>query len=509
MTDTSRLGLLFVTLLFAVTIPLDVGSADHDGAVLTTTAPDGIWVNESLIINGSTTIPAQDASWVLYDVTDPYSEWEILRTGEFFSTVIPVDEGIWIWTISIDTQGLNCTCWLEVSQPNGLERVFLNRIIFIGEGPHSPILSPVHDQSIIVDEPVLIATHGIIAHGSLEDTQLLLEWCSAPQGACDGDLFYQEINVTWDDDEGTFPVDSNELNLSDGSYLFTYYLRDAALLESPIVNLFVHVDHTDPIASLSAPLSVNESELLMIDGSDSRDGVWGNALQANWFITSPDGVLRIAEQSETDGLVLSLYPEQAGIWNIKVDVVDLVGRRASQEVTVIVENIEPESSFTINGLSGEQFSNYTFIQGNEMILDGSTSIDTESDMMTLTYSWKIDGIESGNMPIIDLSELESGTHEVELTVTDDDGITSTKTILFSVEEKEVISDDGVLNYSAIIVFTMIALGLGMLSSRVLRGGQSTTSMPKWHKPAENPDDEFDINGSDSGMWEDPNSEGKD
>ena len=350
MTETSRFGLLFVTLLFAFTIPLNFGSADHDGAVLTTTAPDGIWVNESLVINGSTTLPAQDASWILYDVTDPYSEWEILRTGEFFSTVTPVDEGIWIWSISIDTQGLNCTCWLEVSQPNGLERIFLNRIIFIGEGPHNPVLSPVHDQSVIVDEPVLISTHGILAQGDLDATQLLLEWCSAPQGACDGDLINQEINVTWDGNEGTFPIDAETLNLSDGSYLFTYYLRDAALLESPLVSLFVHVDHSDPIASLSAPLSVNESELLMIDGSDSRDGVWGNALQANWFITSPDGELRIAEQSETDGLVLSLYPEQSGIWSIKVDVVDMVGRTASQEITVIVENINPKSAFTINGL---------------------------------------------------------------------------------------------------------------------------------------------------------------
>ena len=508
MTETSRLGLLFVTLLLAFTIPLDVGSADHDGAVLTTTAPDGIWVNESLLINGSTTLPAQDASWVLYDVTDPYSEWEILRTGEFFSTVTPVDEGIWIWSISIDTQGLNCTCWLEVSQPNGLERIFLNRIIFIGEGPHNPVLSPVHDQSIIVDEPVLLSTHGILAQGDLDDTQLLLEWCSAPQGACDGDLMNQEINVTWDGDEGTFPIDADSLNLSDGSYLFTYHLRDATLLESPLVSLIVHVDHTDPIATLSAPLSVNESELLMIDGSDSRDGVWGNALQANWFITSPDGELRIAEQSETDGLVLSLYPEQAGIWSIKVDVVDMVGRRASQEITVLVENIIPESAFTINGLAGDLITNYTFIEGDEMILDGSSSIDTESDMGTLTYLWTVDGISSGDMSTIDLSELGIGLHEVELSVTDDDGTTSTKMILFSVEEKSA-EDDKALNTSAIIVFALLALGLGLFMTKRLMGNQSSASMPKWHKSSGIPDDELDVAGSDTGMWTDPKSKGKD
>ncbi|MCS5526184.1 MAG: PKD domain-containing protein, partial [Candidatus Poseidoniaceae archaeon] len=359
-----------------------------------------------------------------------------------------------------------------------------------------------------VDEPVLLSTHGILAHGDLDDTQLLLEWCSAPQGACDGELINQEINVTWDGNEGTFPIDAEALNLSDGSYIFTYYLRDTVLRESPLVSLFVHVDHSDPIASLSAPLSVNESELLMIDGSDSRDGVWGNALQANWFITSPDGELRIAEQSETDGLVLSLYPEQAGIWSIKVDVVDMVGRRASQEITVLVENIIPESSFTINGLAGEQITNYTFIEGDEMILDGSSSIDTESDMATLTYRWTIDGTVSGDMPTIDLSELGTGTHEVELTVTDDDGTTSTKTILFSVEEKTIV-DSKVLNYTAIIVFAILVLGLGLFTVKRLMENQSSSSMPKWHKSPDLSNDELDVDGSDTGMWADPISKGKD
>jgi hypothetical protein len=34
-------------------------------------------------------------------------------------------------------------------------------------------------------------------------------------------------------------------------------------------------------------------------------------------------------------------------------------------------------------------------------------------------------------------------------------------------------------------------------------------MPKWHKSAEIPNDEFDLNGSDAGMWTDPISKGKD
>ena len=33
---------------------------------------DGLWVNNTLIVNGTTTLNPQSANWVLYDVTDPY-----------------------------------------------------------------------------------------------------------------------------------------------------------------------------------------------------------------------------------------------------------------------------------------------------------------------------------------------------------------------------------------------------------------------------------------------------
>ena len=134
----------------------DIGSTESSG-LLTSESIDGLWVNNTLEITGSTNLNPQTADWVLYDVTNPYIEWPILRMGDFFTTVTPIEEGLWNWTLIIDIQGLNCTCWLEIGQPNGLGKEFLNRIIFIGEGPHNPVISPNHDSTIMLDSPVEIS----------------------------------------------------------------------------------------------------------------------------------------------------------------------------------------------------------------------------------------------------------------------------------------------------------------------------------------------------------------
>ena len=141
---------------------------------LSSTLDNGEWVNETLVVNGSTTLEPQNANWILYDLDDLYGEWSVLRSGEFFSEVTPIELGVWNWSIAIDVQGLECTCWLEVSQPDGLQRAILNRIVFIGDGPHDPILSPKHDSSIILDEPVLISTLGLLADGHIDESKIIL-----------------------------------------------------------------------------------------------------------------------------------------------------------------------------------------------------------------------------------------------------------------------------------------------------------------------------------------------
>ena len=101
---------------------------------ITTQVPNGIWINETLNISGSTTITPQNANWVIYNVTNPYVEWDVIANGDYFSSVVPVSEGIWIWNLEVNLTGIECTCWLEINQPYGMQKEILNRVIFVGNG---------------------------------------------------------------------------------------------------------------------------------------------------------------------------------------------------------------------------------------------------------------------------------------------------------------------------------------------------------------------------------------
>ena len=81
----TKTGILLASLLLLAT-PLPNASAVSDSeSLITSTLEDGVWVNDTLTINGSTTIPAQSANWALYDVTDPYADWETLQSGDYFT----------------------------------------------------------------------------------------------------------------------------------------------------------------------------------------------------------------------------------------------------------------------------------------------------------------------------------------------------------------------------------------------------------------------------------------
>lgn len=510
MKQISKTSILLASLLL-LTIPAPLGEAVSTGsAELISSLEDGVWVNETLVINGSTTITAQDANWILYDVTDPYSDWDILRSGEYFSEVIPLEDNLWNWSITIDVQGLNCTCWLEVSQPLGLQKAFLNRIIFIGEGPHSPVLSPQHDATVIVDEPVLLSAHGILADSNNSDSKLFLTWCLAPHGACEGESYTSEVNTTWNGNLGVFTLDASELNLSDGIWEFTYYLQDLYLRISPSVKVVVYVDQTDPEAVLIAPLQALEGDSVIIDGSGSRDGVWGGSLQAMWYVTQPDGILRVAEQSETSGMVFTLLPSASGNYTVQVDIVDMVGRRSSAIVEIHVENVAPEIKLKMGDAELQNPNSWQLIAGEELTIS-SNILDAGDDNSTLSYSWYLDDEIISTTSEVTVSGLETGTHELRLVVTDDDGASDTHEMDIIVTAKS--SDEkGELNHWALILILSIIGTVLLLIRRMSKPGTDAVVMPKWAAAGK---DKVSQNGSfasdETQMWDETiaPTEGKD
>jgi hypothetical protein len=502
-------SLLFLAVLLPNSSAVETSFPDSSSEI-TSNLEDGAWFNETLEVDGSTTIPAQDANWILYNITEPSNGRDILRSGDYFSEVIPVDDGLWIWSITVDVQGINCTCWLEISQPINLEKEFLNRIIFIGEGPHNPVISPLHAGIIVVDEPAQLSAIGVLADSNNSDTKLSLSWCYAPLGACDGNMNTSIIDIIWVGKEGTFTINATQFGLHDGVWSFTYTLQDEYLRVSSPVSVLVYVDQSDPEAELICPQQALEGDLVIVDGSESRDGVWGPDLQAVWYITQPDGDVRAAEQSETDGMVLSLNPEHSGTYSIKIDIIDMVGRRSSATVTIDIANVDPTLELLMDDIEISDLNSWKLVDGDDLEVSALVQ-DTGSDSSSMIYQWYLNNELISTSAHLEAKNMDVGTHELRLVITDNDGANVTHEMDIIVSAKPVATEDG-FNTMPILVFISL---LGIVVFYVRRKRQSeyeSSSMPKWNNLSKSTSNEgTNIEQDENVIWTDSNvsSGGKD
>ena len=171
---------------------------------------------------------------------------------------------------------------------DGQGKEILNRIIFIGVGPHNPVISSLEGNGILIDNPKQISLKAILSDSLPVNSNLILTGCQAPNGACVGDSFTKPVTVEWDSNIATFTINASDLGLTNGIWKFNYVLQDAYLRTSPPVEITVYVDQSDPVSTLICPENTEEGTNLLIDGSGSTDSPWTNNIQFIWYITSPD-----------------------------------------------------------------------------------------------------------------------------------------------------------------------------------------------------------------------------
>ena len=484
-----------------VIVPVSGNSVEStDSSVLITSqSTDGIWVNESLEISGSTSLNPQTADWVLYDVTNPYIEWPILRSGEFFTSVTPVEEGLWDWSLTIDVQGVNCTCWLEIAQPNGLDMEFLNRIFFIGVGSHNPVISPLHESTIFLDGPVEIYARVILSDSNVSEGNLILDWCSSPNGACDGETFSEIIGVSWEQNIASFTLNASEMDLNDGVWSFSYSFQDVYLKESQSVEMTVYVDRNAPLSSMISPSESLEGENILIDGSGSSDGVWTNNLQYIWYITKPDGTVYVPPTSGT-GSILDIALNESGIHTIRLDVIDWVGRMNSTSNQIYVKNSDPLLGMRIEGFDVADPNSWQFDRGDNISLQ-PTVTDSGDSIETLTFSWYLDSKLVSSSKDYSIKDLKEGTHSLLLIVTDDDGANGSYEIEIVILSDSETENDNLSTGSVIVLIGIIGFSL-MMFKRINNRDSDSKTLPKWNDNSMNTNDgTTESDGSDNAFWD--------
>jgi len=484
-----------------VLVPVSANDVDSDesSGLITSDSVDGLWVNSTLEINGSTKLSPQNADWVLYDVTNPYIEWPVLRSGDFFTTVNPIDEGLWNWTLLIDVQGLNCTCWLEIGQPNGLGKEFLNRIIFIGYGPHNPVISPIHDSTIMLDEPVEISAIATLSDSIPSDGSIIMNWCSSPNGACDGESFSEIVQVEWNDNKASFTLNATSMDLDDGVWSFSYSYQDVFLRESPAIEITVYVDRNAPVSAMISPNESFEGESILIDGSGSSDGVWTNNLQYVWYITKPDGSIYVPATSEDSG-ILEIILNDSGLHIIRLDVIDWVGRMNSTTSQINVMNSVPVLGMGIEGTDVINPNSWQFTLGENITLKPYI-VDSGDIVEEFTFSWYLDSELVSNSQEYSIAEIDEGTYTLSLIVIDDDGANDSYEIEIVIKSENEMENDN-WNYGSVVVLIGI-IGFSILMfSRIKNKDSESKSLPKWNEtPTHSDQDVREVSSQESELWD--------
>ena len=478
---------LILVLLIIVSVPTSSGyqSSSEDGDSLHSDSLNGEWINNTLMISGTTTISPQTASWALFNVTETFGEENILQSGDFFTEVIPIQEGLWSWELSINVSEIECICLVHINQSTIDQSEDIYRIVFIGEGPHPPILYPSHDSIVMIDGQATLSAD-VMHSNPVNESNLLVSWCYSPNGACEGDVFNKQIGVMHNElstnHEVSFSIDVDNYSLHDGKWKFEYQLQNPVLEISPTVYFDLYVDQNDPTAEIIAPEFAYEGDIVLFDGSGSSDGVWGKDLQSVWTIIQPDGAQRVASEDELNGMVLVLHPILSGNYTVNLDVIDSVGRISSATKSLNVVNIPPLVGIETTSDKSLVTEVILINSGDELDLS-AIALDTSGDDETLRYEWILNGNQISSDKNITFTNLVMGDHKLVLIVTDDNGETGTKEVTLAVKENtSYASQDTDVRIVPILGSLLIILIASLLIFRMK--SHRADSLPRWENKSE-------------------------
>ncbi len=470
--------LLCVVILLPSVIAVDVDE-DQISHKLESSFQDGTFINGTLNVTGTITSDSTDVYWTLFDFGNTQ---EIIISGNFFTEVIPLSVDRWQWFLEIDVSSFDCACVLSlVHHIDSQDSLYLDKSIFIGEGPFSPILRII-DTELVETINFELKLSAVVANGLLNESTIFVSFCKLTSGsACDESTNHtRQLPTTWSGNEAILVLNFSDLSLTEGKWSFGISLRDSNLLQSGFTYVLSRkVDFNPPVARLVAAESVNESATIILDGSSSDDGIWTSDLQVVWYITEPNGTIRNPSHSENNGLSLVLQPTVIGNWSVHLDIIDIRGRVSSNVTTFEVLNVAPEAHISLDELNLNEHR-YRMPHWADWSLDAIESHDLVEDDKFLVHRWYVDGELVSNISKLDLAALglQPGNYEIVLEVIDTGGAIGTSSMVLEVYSDERDSESnpllGWLSIGLLVVIVII-FSIGYIVSR----DKGSPSVPSW------------------------------
>ena len=231
--------------------------------------------------------------------------------------------------------------------------------------------------------------------------------------------------------------------LTPGTYIYKLTVTDnsnasTSALDTIIVNPapsqpppnIAPVANAGPAQTITAPASS-----VILNGSASFDPD-GTIVSFSWVLTSGQGSVIISNSNKVIAGISGLTP---GTYTFQLTVTDNSGATNSDQVTVTVNPAVNKIIVPPVAMAGSDTTIYLPV--SSFVLNASNSYDPDGNITS--YQWQeISGpnaaaASSMNSPEVDLSNLQEGIYEFQLTVTDNLGASSTATVKISVDKNSV------------------------------------------------------------------------
>ena len=450
----------------------------------------GLAIEESSInVSGYSNIEMKSASWKLWDVSST-SQTTHVKSGDFLTTVTPITDNFWSWTLDFDIPELNCTCYLIISVPDGIDVIQANLLLYIGSSNHRPEMMLPHslESSFTSQNRILLskldATVSLKAYvpsGTLETSTLIANVCESPFWVCLQERFEIMLDFTTQDDEISILLNADELQLDDGIWDFELILIDELLSESASIHLQVHIDTQLPVVNIEFDSLQKENTPFSIF-ANIDDGYKGSNEILTWTLHLPSGEIRALLDDEIlEGNQLELNLSEPGEYNVEILVRDSAGHYNKSNQTFFIEDIMPYSELYIDTMK------LTSTSEIEVKMNGEWEIREQltSERDYVMSSWTIQH-PNGSTTSTSLEYLNSslfpveGEYVVSVTTIDDEGNKFSTSFQLSILKVSDTTSNGIMNstiFGAIVfmgltIVVLIAFGIKTKS-------KFSNELPKW------------------------------
>ena len=477
-----RKGLVIFSLLLVSLLSSGVNSEPIESEILVIDQGQGHHYSDGLVnLSGTSNIALNNASWTLFNNTDENQNFVVIESGDYLTQVIPINQDVWSWSLSINASGLSCTCIITL----GVNNTYTSIYVYIGDSSHKPIILDAEVPSYITnDQEIPIEINAILPPSHIGYLFIQASACKASpdKQRCTSEPFEITTASQIGNESPILFINQTINQFTEGNWIVFFSISDSALNPSNTYSKAFSIDKTAPEVSLVIRENITEGELLEVYANAVDSG--SSSLTYTWRIGEPGQQVKAYNSQEiANQPYVSFIPERSGNWTIEVAVRDEAGWQNSSSISFQVNNFKPVPILKIDALRIESGDQIRLSKQDPWLLSSTDSYDTRNDKDNLVYYWKFvseDEMIIFNTPEVSSDEdFQSDYYEVQFIIYDDDSESNSLEFSINFEQASPLGSMSlVLKIITAIALMLLPVSIFAISRRQI-GDENSSVIPKW------------------------------